>query len=109
MKAIGVGLLAIVAILGVSWIAQGNDFFLLKVFGPKYADTNRQIFEHGQSYVQGKVDYLSQLRLEYESAEPGSPHRHALRSMILTQANTVDRNQLPPDLQRFIGDLEVSR
>ena len=28
--------MAIVAFIGLIWLAQGNDFFLTKVFAPKY-------------------------------------------------------------------------
>jgi len=42
MKYIGIGVLALIAILGLSWIATGNDFFLYKVFAPRMEAVRRQ-------------------------------------------------------------------
>lgn len=105
------GFIALIGILALSWVSTGNDFFLYKFFAPKQENVRRQVFENTQSYVQGKADYISQLRLEYESADPKSEsvHRAALRNMILTQALTVDNDKLPADEQRFISDLRSTR
>lgn len=48
MKASGIfGLVVVgfVGLFGLTWLVQGNDFFLYKTFAPKYADVQREVFE----------------------------------------------------------------
>lgn len=106
MKTTGYILLSVFGILALTWMLTGNDFYLYKYFAPKREAVRRQVFENTQSYVQGKTDYISQLRLQYEDEPAASPHRLALRKMIITQADTVDAALLPSDMQNFIADLK---
>lgn len=104
MKIFATLFLVVAGICGLMWVFTGNDLAVHKTFDPKYADLHRNVFEHSQSYIQGKIDYISQLRLEFETADKG--HKQALRNMILTQASTVDLNQLPADMHSFINSLK---
>jgi hypothetical protein len=109
MKAFLVTVACLAGFLGLIWILLGNGFFMYKVFAPKYADAQRNVFENSQSYVQGKADYLLSLQHDYEDATVGTPHRAGIRRMILEQAATVDNSKLPSDLRSFIGDLKAGQ
>ena len=104
MKAVGIGILALVGILALSWVFTGNDFFLYKFFAPKQEAVRRQVFENTPSYVQGKIDYISQLKFEYGSADKA--HKQAIAQMIIEQAATVDNSLLPAEQRQFIHSLE---
>lgn len=68
-KVVGLVLLAIIAILGLTWVAQSNEFFMLKVFGVATANVNRQIFEQSNSYNRGKIQNLIKYMDEYRTAD----------------------------------------
>jgi hypothetical protein len=97
-----VGALAAAMILG--FVMTGYDFASFKFWAPKYENAKRQVFENTQSYVQGKTEYLGRLRFQYQEAE-GS-QKDALRTLILSEASTVDSSKLPYDLQAFIRGIQ---
>ena len=72
-------------------------------FGTRYQSAERDIFEQNKSYIQGKIENLERMKLEYETAE--GLHKKALREAILTQMASFDMKQLPDHLYRFIDDL----
>jgi len=97
--------IAVIALLfGLSWAVEGNDFFLYKYFAPKRANVEREVFVNTNSYIQGKTDYLSRLRLEYQTSKDPD-QKAALRTLIITEASNVDNSKLPVDLQGFIANL----
>lgn len=104
MKIAGICLAAIVLSLALTWVFEGNDFFLYKYFAPRREQVLRQVFEQSPSYIQGKVEYLTRLRFQYGSAE-GS-QKTAMKQLILDEASTVDNSKLPGDLQVFINSLK---
>ena len=61
--------LALVACLGLSWIVQGNQFFMLKVFGVATANVNRQIYEQSNSYNRGKLQQIMKYMDEYRTSD----------------------------------------
>lgn len=104
MKYVLIGIAALVAIIGIGWIGAGNDFLLYKFWAPKQENVRREVFENTQSYVDGKKEYLSQLRFQYQTADEG--HKAALRTLILSEASSVDNSKLPDDLRGFIEQLK---
>ena len=97
----------IVLCLGVAWIAQGSDFFLYKVFAPKYANVQREVFENTHSYNKGMVQELQNMQFEYEQASP--EHKAALASIILHRVADYDETKLPPDMQNFVRKLRDTK
>ena len=97
------GLLALWLVLNV---AIGGGLMHFRFWAPKYRDAQREVFEQSQSWVQGKVSHLTRLRLSYEGAQ--GAQREALRRTILTEAATVDTDDLPGALQTFIAEIESS-
>ncbi len=107
VKGIAVGVGVIVAILALTWVAQGNDFFLYKTFAPKYEDVRRQTFENTKSYRQGMVQELQNMQFEYVKASP--EHQAALADIILRRAADFPEDQMPVDLRDFVGKLRRER
>lgn len=102
-----VGIFALVAIFGLTWLVEGNDFFLAKVFAPKQEDVRRETFEHSKAYRQGMVQELQNMQFEYEKAAP--EHKAALADLILHRAADFPEDDLPPDLAAFIHQLKLKR
>lgn len=98
---------ALVVLLGAGWIAQGNDFFLYKVFAPKYETVRRQTFEQTKSYRQGMVDELENMQLAYVKAD--SAGKRAMAPIILHRAADTDPSTLTPDLNSFLTELRHAR
>lgn len=98
---------SIVAVLAVVWIAQGNDFFLYKVFAPKYEQVRHDTFKNSQAYNDGMLNELRHAQLEYEKASPA--HKDAIGSIVSKQFASYDENRLPSDLRSFVQRLRADQ
>lgn len=98
------GILVIIGILGLGWVATGNDFFLYKYFAPKYEQVRRETFEESKAYRQGMIQELQNMQLEYVKATP--EQKQVLASVILHRIADFDEKALPPDLWKFVIDLK---
>ncbi len=107
MKTVGVGIVVLAVMLGLVWILQGNDFFLYKVFAPKYEQVRRETFEQSKAYNQGMIQELQNMQFQYEQANP--EQKDALASIILHRVADYDETKLPPDLRAFIQKLRDER
>lgn len=97
----------IVMALGFGWAVQGNDFFLHKVFAPKYEQVRRETFEQSKSYKTGMIHELQNMQIEYLKADDS--HKQALATIIIHRAAEFDETQLPADLHNFIEGLKRER
>jgi hypothetical protein len=95
-------------IYGLGFLATGGDLAIYRFWAPKQANAQRVVFENTQSYVQGKVEYLTRLRFQYQQAliDKEDTRAAGLRTLILDEASTVDNDKLPPDLRAFISRLK---
>lgn len=93
----------ILGILALTWVVQGNEFFLLTVFGAKMENARYNAFKNSQSYRDGTVKELQKLRIDYINAAPD--HRNAIGGIILGMLGDGDEATLPSDLQSFIAGL----
>ncbi len=73
-------------------------------YAPRMQDAKHKVFKQTQAYIDGKITHLTRLKLDHQTK--GDAHQSALRSVILAEASTVDRSQLPNDLRAFIETLE---
>ena len=106
---IGWGFVGVVAVVAITWAAQGNDFFLYKTFAPKYEQVRRETFEQSKAYNQGMVQELQNMQMQYVQADDA--HKAALADIILHRAADYDMNdsRVPSDLRRFVADLKRDR
>lgn len=110
MKVIGwitCGLLALVAMLGLTWLAQGNEFFLMKVFAPRVEQVRRETFEQSKAFNQGMIQELQNMQFEYGKAT--DDQKSALASVILHRAADYDESKMPADLRSFVDGLRNER
>jgi hypothetical protein len=101
---IGYSVLGLVIVLGLTWLIQGNDFFMYKFFGIKYENVRREIFEQSQAYNQGMVQELDNMMFEYQKAD--KEHKAALGSIFLRRASYYGIDKLPSDLRQFANELK---
>lgn len=103
---------AIIALMLLTWVIQGNEFMLYKFWAPKQEAVRREVFEQTKSYNQGMIQELQNMQFEYIKAD--ASHQKALRSIILHRAADFDSNKrfieshfgLPEDLRSFIEQLK---
>lgn len=107
LNIIGLAVLALGTLLGVTWLIQGNNFLLYKTFAPSYEDSRRQVFENTKSYNDGMIQELQFMQFEYVKADPA--HKAALASVILHRAASYPRERMPADLVSFIDNLKGTR
>lgn len=107
MKIFGYVVAPLLALLLIIWALQGSDFFLTKVFAPKYEQVRRDTFEQSNAYNQGMIQELQNMQFEYVKAAP--EQQDALASIILHRAADYDVDKLPPDLRTFVLQLRHSR
>lgn len=97
----------ILGILGLTWVVQGNEFFLLTVFGPKMENARYHALKESQPYRDGLVKELYRLQTEYVQANDS--HRNALAGVILGTIGDGDEEKLPADLKLFLADLRFQQ
>lgn len=99
-KIIGYAFLALLIIYVMGFLATGGDLAIYRFWAPQQENAKREVFVQTQSYVQGKIEYLTQLQLQYEQAD--GDQKKTIRTVILRESSTVDNSKLPDDLQLFI-------
>lgn len=98
---------AFLALIALVWVIQGSDFFLYKVFAPKYEAARRETFEQSKAYNDGMAQELRAMQMEYIKATPDQ--QTALASVILHRVDGYPEDQLPEDLRTFVNDLKRAR
>lgn len=89
--------------LGLSWLAQGNESFLFRVFAPRMEQARRETFEQSKAYNEGMAQELRRMQGEYVRATPDQ--KSALASVIRHQTAGYDESKFSPDLQAFLNEI----
>lgn len=107
-KGIGIFLAVVIIGLGICWIAQGNHFFMYKVFGVQYENTRREIFESTKSYEQGQIQEMEEVWKEWVLAD-SQTQKDALVSIALRRsASWPDNvwNACSPELRSWLQAIQ---
>lgn len=109
MKVVGAVIGVLVGIVALTWMVQGNDFFMYKYFGPKYEQQRREIFEQSRAFNQGMVQELQNMQFNYVKATP--EQKDALASIILHRSSgyNLEDSIVPGDLRSFVEQLRRDR
>lgn len=97
---------AVVAgLLSLTWVIQGNDFFMYRVFGIQYENTRREIFEQSRAFNEGMAQELGRMWLDYQRAtDPGE--KAAIRSLVQHRAAGYDTERIEnPQLRGFVRQM----
>ena len=104
MKLTALIVASMLAVLGLSWVVMGNEFFLYKFFAPKQEQVRREVFEQTKSYRQGMIQELENMQFQYVQAD--DEHKKALKFMILHRAADFPQDDMPSDLRSFVQSLK---
>jgi len=103
MKAFGISVLAIVALLALGWIFTANDLALSKVFSPAREQVRRETFEESKAYRDGMIQELRSMQFEYLKAP--DDRKVGLANVIKHKIAGFPEDAIPYDLQQFIKEL----
>ena len=98
---IGIGLFAIIAVVGVTWVAQGDQFFLYKVFAPLNESVRRDTMLQSRAYSEATARELFRLKIQYEEAKTDD-ERQTIKAMVRQEYGAIDIHLLPSELQAFV-------
>jgi hypothetical protein len=97
MKYVAIGFAVVVGLLALSWVTQGNDWFMYKFWAPKYEDVRRETYEHTKSYRQGSAQRLGTLCTQVAAADDG--HKSMLNDVISHEFVEWNMDDVPEHLQ----------
>lgn len=98
-----VGAIAVILCF-IGLIFQGGDFFIAKIFLPKYEQLRYDTFRKGQAYNEGMAKTINDYKMQYDAATDPNI-KAALSSSIRQQTASWDLEQLRPDLRSWILSL----
>ena len=104
-KAVTGGIIIVLIILGLTWVFQGNDFFLYKTFAPAEMQVRYDTQKNSQSYLDGKAEILAQDEKDYRLAKTDD-EKTIIKTSALREAATVELTKLPSDIQAFVRELK---
>lgn len=105
-KVVKWSIIALLIGFALTWIAQGQDFFMYKFWQPKMENVRREVFENTQSYVESKRQDLTKYRLEY-LRDTSAMDRQALKMTIVQEFANFDESKLTePQLREFLRQMK---
>ena len=100
LKQIGWGVLALVGLFALTWLAMGNNFFLYKFFAPKQEAVRRQVFEQSKAYNQGMIQELQNFYVEWAGATP--TQKQAIEDVVRHRLSDFPNESIPNHLKGFV-------
>lgn len=102
-----IGVIVVIAFLGLGWLAQGSNFFMYQLFAPKYEQVRRETFEQSKAYRQGQVQELQSLQLDYVKGDAAT--KQAIGSVVIQRTADLDLNAMPPAIQQFVNQVRADK
>lgn len=88
-QVIGLIVAGLIALFGLTWIVQGNSFFMYQVFAPKYESVRRNTFEQSRAFNEGMAQELQRMWLDYNHAT-NADEKSAIRSLVVHRVAGYD-------------------
>ncbi len=106
MKFVAVFVACIMVGLGLTWVVQGNDFFLYQYFAPKTEQVRREVFEKSKAYNQGMLQELDSLYIDWVNPETKPVQKDAICAVVRHRYADYNDANLPGYLRTFIHDCQ---
>ncbi len=104
-KILGLGFAGLLGLLTLTWIIQGNNFFMYRVFGIQYENTRREIFEQSRAFNEGMAQELQRMWIDYQHTT-NPDEKAAIRSLVTHRVAGYDINRIEnPQLQSFVRQM----
>lgn len=100
------GVVALLVVLALTWLLQGNDFFLYRVFAPRQEAVRNDVFKQSQAYNDGMANELAGIQREYATTTDTNA-KLILLSTAYNRFASYDASRLPPNLQAFLGSVRA--
>ena len=86
---------------GVAVFSYFFGWFLYNWIAPKYVHTDYKVFQQSQSYQQGMIKDLQNMRMRYLNPKTTKEEKEAIQATVMQRFGGFDYQTLPPDLQQF--------
>ena len=103
---VGIIIAFFVVMFGLSWIIQGNDWFMYKFWAPKYEQVRRETYEQTKSYRQGSVQRLGTLCTQVAAADEA--HKGMLNQVIAHEFVEWNSADIPAHLQACLASARTN-
>lgn len=98
-------LVAVIGLGAIGWLAQGNQFFLYKIFAPQYEAVRRDVQIESRAYTEATIRNLYAYRRQYLAAKTDD-ERAALKNAALHEFGIFPQERLPADLRAWMIALQ---
>lgn len=102
-KIVGIGLVVLVTLAAFGFVLRGMGLLSFSFFAPKEEAVRYKVFKESQTYNDGMIRDLQELKLQYLSAN--DEQKLALRGIVLHRFSVYPIDRLPPDLAAFYQSL----
>jgi hypothetical protein len=98
-KAIGV----IVTLIAFTWIVSAIELGSFAFWAPRQENVKRNVFEHTQSYVDGKIQDLASYKEQYEKAKDPQD-KQIIQNVVRDRYTNFDATTMDnvPELRQFL-------
>lgn len=101
MKTIGAIILGLILLVLLTFVSSEIGLIHYQFFAPKYENARRKTFENTQSYVDGKVQDLANMKAQYDQAKDQDA-KQGIQGTIRLQFANFDINKCPDGLKDFL-------
>ena len=105
MKNVSIVIGCILGLFILIFTVNEFEIFGVKFWGVRKETARREVFEQTQSYIEGKRQELSTLKMQYKLAKD-SNDKEIIKNTILHNFANVDKSKLDYDSQMFLEELE---
>jgi hypothetical protein len=104
MKALGISVAVLFALLGLGWVFAHNNLAMMKVFAPATEQVRRETFENSKAYRDGMIQELRSMQFEYMRADEA--HKAGMKNVIRHRLAGFPEDAIPADLLAFVREVE---
>ena len=101
--AVKYGIIALLVLTGLIFWGDLVNLAETRIFGVAQQNAQRKVFEQSQSYNEGMIRDLENLKTQYTTATP--EQKEALKATIIHRFEVYPKGKLPEDLELFYGSL----
>lgn len=94
-------IIGLFSLLVFDFLGNTYGLFSYGFFAPKKENIRRHVFENTQSYVQGKIQDLSNYKLQMDTTKDVAS-KAAITAVIRSQFANFDINNCPDELKPFL-------
>lgn len=109
IKNILIGVGVVISLFAVVFALNAWGLFNLDFWGTKYRNAHYHIFKNSQSYQQGMIQDLQNMRMKYYDSSTTDEEKEAIRDTVLQRYGSFPTDQLPSDLRNFYFTLREAK